>query len=72
MDDFTLDERLAADSISVTMLSLCELRLMRDGRWPWLLLVPRRAGVSEIFDLDAADQATLAEETSRVAALLKH
>ncbi|WP_377291610.1 HIT family protein [Rhizobium sp. SG2393] len=71
MDTFTLDDRLAADSVPVAMLSLCELRLMRDGRWPWLLLVPRRAGVSEIFELDADDQVVLAVETAHVAAALK-
>ncbi|SIQ75699.1 Diadenosine tetraphosphate (Ap4A) hydrolase [Rhizobium sp. RU20A] len=71
MDTFTLDDRLATDSVPVAMLSLCELRLMRDGRWPWLLLVPRRAGLSEIFDLTAEDQALIAVETARVATLLK-
>ena len=35
---FTLDARLEADSEQVMWLGLCELRVMNDRRWPWLLL----------------------------------
>ena len=50
---FELDPRLKADTLAITKLGLCELRLMNDRRWPWLLLVPQRAGVSEFFGLVA-------------------
>lgn len=53
---FTLDPRLAADTRAVAVLSLCELRLMDDARWPWLVLVPQVAGVRELIDLDAVAQ----------------
>ncbi len=51
MGNFTLDPRLAADSMPLGALSLCELRLMNDSRWPWLLLVPMRADAVEMHDL---------------------
>ncbi|MET3584626.1 diadenosine tetraphosphate (Ap4A) HIT family hydrolase [Pseudorhizobium tarimense] len=68
---FALDERLERDSELVTVLGLCQLRLMKDSRWPWLMLVPQRAGVSEIFELTPLDQTLLTFETNAVAAALK-
>ncbi|MDB5511295.1 MAG: histidine triad protein [Enterovirga sp.] len=60
--DFTLDPRLAADTLAVGDLALCSVLLMDDARFPWLILVPRRDGATEITDLSAADSATLMEE----------
>ena len=71
MKDFALDERLANDSVSVVMTGLCDVRLMKDRRWPWLLLVPRRPGISEIFELTPLDQVLLTFETNKVGAALK-
>lgn len=71
MTQFELDERLQNDSLSLLHLTLCDLRLAKDGRWPWLILVPQRAGVSELFDLTPADQTVLMAEQMRVAEALK-
>lgn len=71
MDGFTLDERLRADTIPVASLDLSELLLMNDRRWPWLILVPRRPGVTEILDLSPAERASLMEEAARAAGALK-
>ena len=43
---------------------------MNDARYPWVILVPRRAGLVEIGDLDAAERAALMEEITRVAGVL--
>ena len=51
---FSLDERLATDTRAVAELPLCRVLLARDARFPWLILVPRRAGLREITDLDEA------------------
>ncbi|TCL71911.1 diadenosine tetraphosphate (Ap4A) HIT family hydrolase [Rhizobium sp. BK251] len=66
-----LDKRLAADSEPVAVTGLCELRLMRDSRWPWLLLVPRRPDIAELFELTPLDQVMLTFETNMVASALK-
>jgi diadenosine tetraphosphate (Ap4A) HIT family hydrolase len=71
MSDFQPDERLARDSDLLTKIGLCELRLMKDKRWPWLVLVPQRANVSEIFELTPLDQTMLTFETVLVAEALK-
>ncbi|HWK69185.1 MAG TPA: HIT family protein [Rhizobiaceae bacterium] len=68
---FALDARLEADSEPVIWLGLCELRLMNDCRWPWVLLVPQRPGAEEIHDLTPLDQAMLTFETNMVAQAMK-
>ena len=71
MPPFSLDPRLAADTLPVTRLALCELRLMRDANYPWLILVPARHGLIEILDLDEAGRRTLMEEIATTAAALR-
>lgn len=68
---FELDSRLEADSEPLMWLGLCELRIMNDRRWPWLLLVPQRPGAVEIHDLTPLDQTMLTFESNTVAQALK-
>lgn len=65
-DAFSLDPRLAADTHPVGDLALCSVLLMDDARFPWLILVPRRPGLSEFTDL-APEEAGLAFEEIRLA-----
>jgi diadenosine tetraphosphate (Ap4A) HIT family hydrolase len=71
MPDFALDPQLEADTIPVTDLALSVARLMRDANYPWLILVPRRAGAIEIVDLDEPDQVTLMREIAAASRALK-
>jgi diadenosine tetraphosphate (Ap4A) HIT family hydrolase len=71
LPEFVLDPRLAADSLPVTELPLSSLRLMLDANYPWLLLVPRRGGASEVADLDEADRAQLMREIVLVGEALR-
>ncbi len=64
MSDITLDPRLEADTLPVTELGLCQVRLMNDARFPWLVLVPRRPGVKEVYQLSTQDQAALWREAT--------
>lgn len=68
---FTLDPRLEADSVPVTALGLSDLRLMKDSRFTWTILVPRREGAVEIIDLDKPDRAALFEEIAAVSAAIR-
>ncbi|MEO6799412.1 MAG: HIT family protein [Rhodanobacter sp.] len=61
---FALDPRLGGDTRLVASLPLCAVQLMNDARYAWLVLVPRRAGLVEIIDLNADDQATLWHEVN--------
>ncbi len=71
MTAFGLNERLAADSHPVCALELCEVRLMNDSRYVWLLMIPRRADLSEWHELSAADAAQLSAEISQASGVLK-
>ncbi|MEX3011082.1 HIT family protein [Hoeflea sp. TYP-13] len=71
MCGFRLNERLEADSRLVSILGLCQLRLMNDRRWPWLLLIPQRAEAEEIYHLTPLDQTLLTFEAGETARALK-
>ena len=68
---FTLHERLAADTVAVGSLPLCELLLMNDARFPWCILVPRRAGMRDIIDLAPTDADQLFRESLAVQRALR-
>jgi diadenosine tetraphosphate (Ap4A) HIT family hydrolase len=70
MSDFILHERLTADAREAARLDLSFLLLMNARQWPWLILVPRRAGIREIHELAAADRAMLMEEIARCGRVL--
>jgi diadenosine tetraphosphate (Ap4A) HIT family hydrolase len=71
MVTFTLHPRLVADTVFVADWSLSRVLLMDDARYRWLVLVPRVADAVELFDLDAAGRAVLAEEIAVAARPLK-
>ena len=62
MSNWQLHPQLADDTTPVIELPLCEVRLMDDANHPWLVLVPRVAGITEIIDLDPAQRLQLSEE----------
>ena len=66
-----LHPTLARDTVEVARLPLCRVLLMKDRRFPWLILVPERESVREIHELSAADRAELIEEIARVSEVLK-
>lgn len=68
---FQLHERLVADTVPVSGLNLCEVRLMDNAAFPWLIMVPRREGASEIIDLDAGDRQLLMTEIAEVSEALR-
>jgi len=69
--EISLDPRLASDSAAIGRLSLCEVRLQDDARFPWLVLVPQREGMSELFELSFSDRAAAIEEVAQCAAELR-
>ncbi|MCE0917426.1 MULTISPECIES: HIT family protein [unclassified Pseudomonas] len=68
---FTLDSRLQEDSLVLGDLPLCRLLLSKDANYPWFILVPRRADISEVFELEDTDQQQLWVETTALAEALK-
>ena len=68
---FALDPRLAADTLPLGTLELCRVLLFNDSRFPWLILVPARAGLVEVIDLDEKDRALLMREVSLASEALR-
>ena len=66
MDEFSLHPRLASDCHPLGDLPLSRVLLLDDSRYPWLILVPRRPDIREIYQLDAADRESLLEESCQV------
>jgi diadenosine tetraphosphate (Ap4A) HIT family hydrolase len=69
---FQIDPRLAGDSLEVTSLTLCQVLLLNDRRYDWLVLVPRSEGVTEVLDLSPQDQVQLWREVTLVAQVLRN
>ncbi|HET7678895.1 MAG TPA: HIT family protein [Xanthobacteraceae bacterium] len=68
---WSLHPQLAADAEDVGDLPLSRVLIIKDSNYPWLILVPRQPGVTEILDLGPAEQAQLMREIARAGAALK-
>ena len=65
-----LHPQLGKDTVMACDLALSRVLAMNDAEFPWLILVPRRTGVSDIIDL-GDEQAILMEELSLISHVLK-
>ena len=68
---FELDARLANDAVFVADWRLSRVLLMDDARFSWLVLVPRRAGLVELLDLDEPGYTQLMREIRRAMKTLR-
>jgi diadenosine tetraphosphate (Ap4A) HIT family hydrolase len=66
-----LHPRLEKDCFVVGQLPLCTLLLLNDANYPWFILVPQRAGITEIHQLSDEDQQQLMRESSQLAAVIE-
>ncbi len=62
MEKFSVAPALLSGSEPLATLKLCEARLMADARYPWVVLIPRRAGARELEHLTNGDRAQLMDE----------
>lgn len=67
---FELHPQLAKDCLVLGDLPLSQVLLSRDSRYPWLILVPRRLAIREIYELSRADQTQLLAESSAVSQMM--
>src|SRR5262245_3522329 len=69
---WSLHPQLARDTVPVGDLALARVLAMNDANYPWVILVPRRADVVEVIDLDEVERGRLMAEIAQVSAALKH
>jgi len=70
VNEMILHKQLEKDCIVLGQLDLCAVLLMPDANYPWLILVPQRQDISEIYQLSDADQQQLMRESSQISRLL--
>jgi diadenosine tetraphosphate (Ap4A) HIT family hydrolase len=69
--NFDLHPQLEADTVRLVDWPLSRVLLMNDRRFPWLILVPRVLGASEVTDLPPNERAVLWREVDGAALKLK-
>ena len=67
---FQLHPQLELDTVLVGRFPLSLLLLSKDANYPWCILVPQRADMQEIYQLDTADQQQLLQESCLLAETL--
>ena len=50
------------DSFYITELKLCNIRLIDNYKFPWIILIPKRKKITDIFQLKKKDQNLLIKE----------
>ncbi len=71
MDKFALAPAFLSTSEPLVSLKLCEARLQADARFPWIVLVPRRAGAREMEHISNGDRAQLMDEIIAASAAVR-
>tara|TARA_B110000967_G_C18754134_1_gene494428 strand:+ start:446 stop:850 length:405 start_codon:yes stop_codon:yes gene_type:complete len=59
------------DSYYITELELCSIRLINNSRFPWIILIPKRKQITEIFELNKKDQILLIKEIAYTSKVMK-
>ena len=62
---FLKDSHLIAD------LKLCSIRLIDNAKFPWIILIPKIKGITDITNLASKDQILLMKEIVHVSKLMK-
>ena len=68
---FQLHPKLEKDTFAVITLTLCDVRLMNDCRYPWLILVPRLADLTDLHQVPVTDQPHLWQEINQASYALE-
>ena len=69
--DSAIDPRLRRDTRALGVCGDTAVLLADDARWPWLILVPRRAGITELHDLTPDERLAFLTLVSTASALVQ-
>lgn len=72
MSEFILHPTLEKDTITLGNLELCRVLLMNEQQFPWLILVPRRTELTELYQLDEDEQQQALRESVLISELIMH
>jgi len=67
----TVSKNFLKDSYFITELKLCSVRLIDNSKFPWLILIPKRKNITDIYQLSSKDQILLMREIVYVSKTMK-
>ena len=67
----TVSKNFIKDSHFITDLKLCSVRLIDNSKFPWLIIIPKRKNITDIFQLSSKDQILLMREIVYVSKTMK-
>ena len=59
------------DTYHITELKLCSVRLIDNCKFPWIILIPKRKKITDIFELKKKDQRLLIQEIVYTSNIMK-
>ncbi|MDA1198110.1 MAG: HIT family protein [Proteobacteria bacterium] len=59
------------DSHFITNLKLCNIRLIDNSKFPWIILIPKRKNITDIYQLKKKDQNLLIAEITYASKIMK-
>ena len=71
MDSFALHPRLAKDTALIGRIAGCQLLLVKDARYPWLILVPEHDDMEELHELTEASYVEVTQGIRRISEKLQ-
>ena len=66
-----VNKNFLKDSYLVIELKLCNVRLIDNSKFPWIILIPKRKNITEIYQLNSKDQSLLMKEIVHVSKIMK-
>ena len=67
----TVSKNFLKDSHFITDLKLCSVRLIDNSKFPWVIIIPKRKNVTDIFQLSSKDQNLLMREIVYASKIMK-
>ncbi len=61
-ENFSVHPKLSEDCTFLAEWGLCQVLLMNDSRFPWLILVPQRSDLRDLHEIDNEDRLQLFQE----------
>jgi len=66
-----INKNFIKSSHYISDLKLCSVRLIDNQKFPWIILIPKRKGVTDITNLNLKDQILLMKEIVHASKLMK-
>jgi len=66
-----INKNFIKSSHHILDLKLCSIRLIDNQKFPWIILIPNRKGVTDITNLNSKDQILLIKEIVYASKLMK-